>query len=101
MADVNDQMAWDDEDKYWRDSYRTRPYAWSAGQDYEFYQPGYRYGYDAAHRYQDRNWDDVETDLSREWNTYEYRGNSTWEQMKAAVRDAWDRITGKRGMHTR
>jgi hypothetical protein len=24
-----------------------------------------------------------------DWNSYQYRGNSTWEQMKDAVRDAW------------
>lgn len=40
-------------------------------------------------------WEDVETDLSRSWNAYEHRGTSTWEQMKEAVRDAWDRVTGK------
>jgi len=34
--------------------------------------------------------EDVETDLPRSWNAYEHRGTSTWEQMKEAVRDAWD-----------
>jgi hypothetical protein len=96
MADTHDQMAWDDEDRYWRANYRTRPYASSAGHDYDLYQPGYRYGYDAANRYQNRNWNDVESDLERDWDTYQYRGTSTWQQVKAAVRDAWDRVTGNR-----
>jgi len=96
MADRNTLSIWDDEDTYWRGNYRNRPYASSAGQEYDFYQPGYRYGFESANRYQDRSWNDVESDLSRDWNSYEHRGNSTWEQMKDAVRDAWDRVTGNR-----
>jgi hypothetical protein len=95
MADANDRLRWDDEDAYWETNYRNRPYASSAGKDYQFYRPGYRYGYDAASRYRGRNWTDVESDLSRDWNAYEHRGTSTWEQIKDAVRDAWDRVTGK------
>jgi len=84
---------WEDEDTFWRTNYRTRPYA--TGNDYDFYRPGYRYGYEAANRYQGKSWDEVESDLSRSWDTYEHRGQSTWEQMKASVRDAWDRVTGR------
>ena len=62
---------------------------------YTHYRPGYRYGYDAASRYKDRSGGEVESDLSRSWNSYEHRGTSTWEQMKDAVRDAWERVTGK------
>ena len=96
MADTNDQMGWNDEDTYWRANYRARPYASSAGRDYDDYQPAYRYGYDAATRYRNRNWNDVESDLARDWDTYQYRGNSTWEHVKDAVRDAWDRMTSNR-----
>ena len=92
----DDSILWDDEDQYWRTNYRNRPYASTRGGDYDFYQPGYRYGFDAAQRYRDRDWKDVESDLSSGWNSYEYRGESTWEQMKDAVRDAWDRVTGRR-----
>ena len=88
-------------DSYWRANYRRRPYASSADHEYDYYQPGYRYGYDAASRYQNRNWNDVEAELSRDWDRYEHRGSSTWEQMKDAVRDAWDRITGNRPVGTR
>ena len=96
MADINNPLGWNDEDTYWRSNYRNRPYASSAGQEYDYYQPGYRYGYEAAGRYQNRNWDEVESDLSRDWDSYQHRGTSTWEQMKDAVRDAWDRMTGNR-----
>jgi hypothetical protein len=101
MAHEHDRLAWTDEDEYWRANYRNRPYASSAGRDYDYYQPGYRYGYESANLYEGRNWSDVEPDLSRNWSTYEHRGNSTWENIKDAVRDAWDRVTGHRPVGTR
>ena len=100
MAD-NYPQDWADEDIYWQTNYRNRPYASSGSLSYETYRPGYRYGYESAHRYQGKNWEDVESDLSRGWNAYEHRATSTWEQVKAAVRDAWDRVTGNRHVGTR
>src|SRR5689334_6489866 len=100
MVDQNKGFAWEDEDMYWRSNYSNRPYA-SRERDYNFFQPGYRYGYESANRYEGRDWSDVEPELSRNWNSYQYRGNSTWEQMKDAVRDAWDRVTGRRHVTTR
>jgi ElaB/YqjD/DUF883 family membrane-anchored ribosome-binding protein len=91
MADPNDRFTWDEDDTYWRTNFRNRPYA-SPGRDYDFYRPGYRYGNEAAHRYQNRKWDEVESNLSRDWNSYAHRGESTWDQIKGAVRDAWDRV---------
>jgi len=95
MANNNTRFNWADEDVYWRDNYRTRPYAASGERNYDYFQPAYRFGFESAARYPSRNWEDVESDLSRGWNTYEHRGSSTWEQMKGAVRDAWNRITAK------
>ena len=90
MADTN---GWDEEDAYWNENYHSRPYA--SSKDYKFYQPAYRYGYEAAGRLKGREWNEVESDLSHSWNSYEHRDSSTWEQIKDAVRDAWDRVTGK------
>jgi hypothetical protein len=33
--------------------------------------------------------------FSKSSRRYDHRAQSTWEQMKNAVRDAWDRVTGK------
>ena len=96
-----EHIGWNEDDTYWRTNYSSRPYASSGERDYTYYQPGYRYGYEAAQRYQGRDWNDVESELSTNWNSYEHRGTSTWEQMKAAVRDAWDRVTGRRPVGTR
>jgi hypothetical protein len=100
MVDRNTRLDWDAEDSYWRTNYPQRPYA-SGSNTYDYYRPGYRYGFEAANRYQDRSWNEVEPELSKGWSAYEHRGSSTWEQMKDAVRDAWDRVTGNRPVGTR
>jgi hypothetical protein len=84
---------WNDEDRYWRTNFSTRPYA--SGRNYDTFSGGYRYGWESAQRYPGRAWADVEPDLQRNWTSYEHRGSSTWEQVKDAVRDAWDRMTGQ------
>ena len=101
MAGKDSRRGWTEDDEYWRTNYSSRPYASTGGQDYTFYQPAYRYGYESAHRYEGRNWNDIESQLSTDWTTYEHRTKSTWEEIKGAVRDAWDRVTGKRPVGTR
>jgi hypothetical protein len=95
MADIGRRSDWDDEDSYWRENYSSRPYA--SGSDYESWRPGYRYGYESASKHQGRRWEEVERDLERDWDTYEHGGSnrSAWQQIKDAVRDGWDRVTGK------
>jgi hypothetical protein len=36
----------------------------------------------------------VEPDLERGWEKARGKSRSAWQEMKAAVRDAWDRVTG-------
>ena len=88
---------WQAEDDYWRTNYETRPYIGS-NRKYDDWQPAYRYGYESSQRYPGRRWEDVEPNLRSGWETYEYRrdNRSTWEQVKDAVRDAWNRVTGNR-----
>jgi len=82
---------WTAEEQYWRTNYTTRPYA-SADRGFDYYQPGYRYGYEAANRHRGREWNEVEGDLRSGWDRFENRGQSTWENVKDAVRDAWNRV---------
>ena len=83
---------WASEELYWRDNWSNRPYI-SADRGFDYYRPGYLYGYEAASRYRGRNWDDIESDLRTGWDRFEHRGESTWENVKDAVRDAWHRVT--------
>jgi hypothetical protein len=96
MADITGRSRWDEEDEYWRSSYTSRPY--SSGSSYDEWRPAYRFGYESADRYHGRSWDEVQSDLERDWETYPYRGEtrSTWQQVKDAARDAWERVTGRR-----
>ena len=82
---------WATEERYWRDTWSTRPYA-QADRGFDYYSPGYQYGYEAANRYRGRNWDEVEGDVRGGWDRFENRGQRTWEHVKDAVRDAWNRV---------
>jgi hypothetical protein len=99
MADpkTGTTLDWSTEESYWRNNYSTRPYIGN-NRDFDYWSPAYRYGYDAAQRFQGHRWDEVETDLRTDWDRYEHRGNTraTWEQVKDAVRDGWDRIMGRK-----
>jgi hypothetical protein len=95
--DANWQASWETEDNYWHENFTSRPYA--LGPDYyERFRPGYRYGFESAQHHLGREWDEAEPDLQRGWETYQHRGESstTWDDIKAAVRDAWDRVAGGR-----
>jgi hypothetical protein len=84
---------WSSEEKYWRSTWNTRPYV-TADRGYDYYRPGYQYGFESANRYRGRDWNDIENDLRSGWDRFEHRGHSTWENVKDAVRDAWHRDTG-------
>ena len=91
------QAAWETEENYWTENFSSRPYA--LGPDYyDRFRPAYRYGFDAARHGVGRNWDEAEPDLRTGWERYEHRGEhpTAWEEIKDAVRDAWDRVTGAR-----
>lgn len=78
------------EDNYWRQSFSSRPYA--AGRSYEDYRPAYQYGYDAAHKYRGRRFEDVEGELSDGWSRASSGAGPSWHNVKEAVRDAWHRV---------
>ena len=79
------------EDEYWRENYRTRSYV-EPDTSYEVYQPAYQYGWEARARHRDRKWDEIEPDLSRDWETHRGTSGLTWEKARYASRDAWDRL---------
>jgi len=66
----------------------------SRGQAYEHWAPAYRYGYTLAGdpRYRGRDWPAIEAEARRDWEQ-QHRG--TWEEMKDAIRYAWDKVRGR------
>jgi hypothetical protein len=94
MSESDDRSGtWEDEDRYWRESFGSRPYA-TADRGYDYYRPAYRYGVESASRHRGRAWSEVESDLERGWAEGRGESRSTWDEIKAAVRDAWERIAG-------
>jgi uncharacterized protein (TIGR02271 family) len=82
-----------DDDSTFRNDWKTN-YS-SLGGSYDDYAPAYSYGSQMRSdaRYQNRQWDDVESDLRSDWDTrYGKGGASTWDKMKAAVRHGWDKV---------
>ena len=81
------------EDAYWRENHPLRP-----GIDphipYDEYQPAYQYGWESREQYGDKRFDEVESDLERDWDTAKGKSGLTWEKAKTATRDAWYRVDG-------
>jgi hypothetical protein len=89
--------AWETEENYWFENFSSRPYA--LGPDfYDRFRPAFRYGFDSAHHSMGRNWAEAEPDLRAGWDRYEHRGAhaSAWDEIKDAVRDAWERVVSHR-----
>ena len=54
------------------------------------YAPAYRYGTFSRQRYADRGWDNnLENDLSRDWDRFKGGSRLTWDKAKLAAKDAW------------
>ncbi|WP_445244603.1 hypothetical protein [Microcoleus sp. OTE_8_concoct_300] len=81
------------EDAYWQSNYSSRPYA-DTSVTYEDYQPAYRTGYEGYTRYggTGKNFNEIEDDLQRDYETNRGKSNVSWEKAKHATRDAWDRV---------
>lgn len=77
----------EEEDAYWRDNYRSRPYVRS-GAPYSDYRDAYRYGWES--RRDNTSWDD--SNLERGWDTARRESSLTWAEAKDAVRDGWHRV---------
>lgn len=86
-------MTWDTYANDFRTHYNTN-YG-NSGYTFEQYTPAYRYGYTLAtnDQFRDYDWNRIESEARRNW---EDRNPNTWEQFKDAIREAWDRVRGRR-----
>jgi uncharacterized protein (TIGR02271 family) len=81
------------EDAYWRENYKTRPYA--KGADYTTLAPAYRYGWESRQRYAGKSFEEVEPNLRSDWDRSHGSAGLAWDKAKMAVRDSWDRLSGR------
>jgi hypothetical protein len=75
---------------YWREQYSHEPYV-AKGEKYDQYAPAYRTGYEGRSQYAGQRFEDVESDLKRDYENH--RGDSVmgWDKARQACRAAWDR----------
>lgn len=72
-------------------TYATKPY-YSSAYAWDDYRPAYQYGYQTYPRYQGRRFEDVESELSKDWEQAKGTSRLAWQDAKAAVRDGWHTI---------
>ena len=79
------------EDTYWRENHASQPYA-QPGTTYEDYGPAYRYGVSTYPNYRGRPFDEVDSELARDWGRYKGQSSLEWAQARHATRASWDRL---------
>jgi len=89
------RMTSGDDDSYYRNHYDTAYGSTAGANDYDKYKPAYSYGSEMrqSQMYRDRPWDEVEPNLRSDWESRNTGTGSTWEDMKAAVRHGWNKMT--------
>jgi len=85
-----------EENRYWRENFATRPYV-TQGNPYEEYGAAYQYGWESYMHHHHRRFDEVESNLGRDWDRIKGKSKLKWEQAKHATRDAWNRIASRQG----
>ena len=79
------------EELYWREHYASEPY-FEANFSFEDYLPAWRVGWEGRSKYPGRKFEDVEEDLKAEFHWSRGQSRLLWEQAKAAVRAAFERL---------
>jgi len=79
------------EDDYWKTHYSKQKYV-ESNTPYSTYQPAYRVGYEGRNRYPGKKFEEVESDLQRDYESSKGSATLSWEKAKQATRDAWNRV---------
>ena len=80
------------EQAYWRENYTGRPYV-TKGATFDDWGPAYGYGVDSYMKYSRRKFEDVESELGRDWQRATGKSALTWEQATHAARDSFQRAS--------
>ena len=76
---------------HFKTAYRDAPY-YSTGREWNDYEPAYKYGYDTYGQYRGQKFDDVESELERNWDATRANSRLAWNEAKGAVKDGWHHI---------
>jgi uncharacterized protein YcfJ len=78
-------------EEYWREHYSNRSYV-RPNTPYDDYAPAYRTGYEGRYRYPGKKFDEVESDLRRDYENSKGNAKLEWEEARHAAVDAWHRV---------
>ena len=79
------------EDAYWKTNYSKQKYV-ERNAPYSTYQPAYRTGYEGRNLYPGKKYEEVESDLQRDYEKSKDSAILSWDKAKSATRDAWNRV---------
>jgi len=80
-----------EEGAYWLQNYNAAPYV-SKGEEYGIYESAYRYGWESYEKNRGRKFEDIESELSRDWEKNRGTSSLPWDKAKPAAQDAWSRV---------
>jgi hypothetical protein len=80
------------EEAYWRDNFDTRPYV-PRDATFDDYGPAYRYGVDSYARFDGRPFDEIDSEMGRDWDRVKGTSRLRWNEAKHAAGDAWQRVS--------
>jgi len=97
-GDFRDSGRWEDVAPRYRSGWEQR-YGQSGGR-WEDYEPGYQFGWERSNdpQYRGRNWNEVEPDLRRDWETR--HRDKPWDRFADSVRNTWENVTGDQDSNT-
>ena len=92
-AGGNGQVDASAEDAYWRGQFKNEPYYL---QDFTFddYAPAYLTGYLGHGRLAGKPYEEIESDLERDYSANRGSSGLSWAEAKPATRAAWNRLEG-------
>lgn len=82
-----------EEERYWRKHHDKQPYA-DKNLSYEHYAPAYRTGYAAAVRHAGKAFEEIEHELTLDYEKIRTGDDPAWDFARPAVKAAWDRLGG-------
>ncbi|CAN5209256.1 hypothetical protein BH20VER2_BH20VER2_13350 [soil metagenome] len=88
------------EDKYWREHHSEQEWA-DENSTYEQYEPAYRAGYEGLRKYPDREYEEVEPELQRDYEASEANQVVPWARARPALKASWRRVVGIYGPRDR
>jgi Glycine zipper len=88
------------DDTLLRDNFDSRPYV-EEGDNFEDYEPAYRYGGAVESKFGDANFERMEPEIRSEWDKLGDTADYPWADARPAVKDGYDRTVELRKLRNK